>query len=144
MVKFVIHSTFDVTLKEIFAFKTTKFPPTIMDKSLGTNLHLWCFFTRAKQIHLHLFSPSNFEKFNWALKNSCQRFLLRMQKERSLSVTRKRANVSLYENISNFKTHLRARGYSHNLIEKIISEVKLLNGSQVYNKLPKYKRKFCL
>ena len=31
---------------------------TIMDKSLGTNLHLWCFFTRAKQIHLHLFNPS--------------------------------------------------------------------------------------
>ena len=31
---------------------------TIMDKSLGTNLHLWRFFTRAKQIHLHLFSPS--------------------------------------------------------------------------------------
>ena len=29
---------------------------TIMDKSLGTNLHLWRFFTRAKQIHLHLFS----------------------------------------------------------------------------------------
>ena len=29
-----------------------------MDKSLGTNLHLWRFFTRAKQIHLHLFSPS--------------------------------------------------------------------------------------
>ena len=28
---------------------------TIMDKSLGTNLHLWRFFTR---IHLHLFSPS--------------------------------------------------------------------------------------
>ena len=27
----------------------------IMDKSLGTNLHLWRFFTR---IHLHLFSPS--------------------------------------------------------------------------------------
>ena len=33
---------------------------TIMDKSLGTNLHLWRFFTRAKQIHLHLFSPSPF------------------------------------------------------------------------------------
>ena len=31
---------------------------TIMDKSLGTNLHLWRFFTHAKQIHLHLFSPS--------------------------------------------------------------------------------------
>ena len=34
---------------------------TIMDKSLGTNLHLFFlrrFFTRAKQIHLHLFSPS--------------------------------------------------------------------------------------
>ena len=31
---------------------------TIMDKSLGTNLHLWRFFTRAKQIHLHLFSSS--------------------------------------------------------------------------------------
>ena len=31
--------------------------PTIMDKSLWTNLHLWRFFTRAKQIHLHLFSP---------------------------------------------------------------------------------------
>ena len=31
---------------------------TIMDKSLGTNCHLWLFFTRAKQIHLHLFSPS--------------------------------------------------------------------------------------
>ena len=29
-----------------------------MDKSLGTNLHLWRFFTRAKQIHLHLFIPS--------------------------------------------------------------------------------------
>ena len=29
-----------------------------MDKSLGTNCHLWLFFTRAKQIHLHLFSPS--------------------------------------------------------------------------------------
>ena len=29
-----------------------------MDKSLGTNLHLQRFFTRAKQIHLHLFSPS--------------------------------------------------------------------------------------
>ena len=28
---------------------------TIIDKSLGTNLHLWRFFTR---IHLHLFSPS--------------------------------------------------------------------------------------
>ena len=26
-----------------------------MDKSLGTNLHMWRFFTR---IHLHLFSPS--------------------------------------------------------------------------------------
>ena len=34
--------------------------PTIMDKSLGTNLHLWRFYTRAKQIHLRLFisSPS--------------------------------------------------------------------------------------
>ena len=31
---------------------------TIMDKSLGTNLHLWRVFTRAKQIHLHLFIPS--------------------------------------------------------------------------------------
>ena len=31
---------------------------TIMDKSLGTNWHLWRFFTRAKQIYLHLFSPS--------------------------------------------------------------------------------------
>ena len=31
---------------------------TIMDKSLGTNLHLRRFFTRAKQIHLHLFSPT--------------------------------------------------------------------------------------
>ena len=29
-----------------------------MDKGLGTNLHLQRFFTRAKQIHLHLFSPS--------------------------------------------------------------------------------------
>ena len=29
-----------------------------MDKSLGTNLHLWRFFTRAKQTYLHLFSPS--------------------------------------------------------------------------------------
>ena len=29
-----------------------------MDKSLGTNCHLWLFFTRAKQIHLHLFNPS--------------------------------------------------------------------------------------
>ena len=29
-----------------------------------------------------------------------------------------------YENISNFKTRLRARGYSHNLIETITSEVK--------------------
>ena len=28
-----------------------------MDKSLGTNLHLWRFSTRAKQILLHLFSP---------------------------------------------------------------------------------------
>ena len=28
-----------------------------MDKSLGTNLHLWRLFTRAKQILLHLFSP---------------------------------------------------------------------------------------
>ena len=28
-----------------------------MDKSLGTILHLWSFFTRDKQIHLHLFSP---------------------------------------------------------------------------------------
>ena len=33
-------------------------PTTIMDKSLGTNLHLWHFFTRAKQNHLHLFIPS--------------------------------------------------------------------------------------
>ena len=31
---------------------------TIMDKSLGTNLHLGGFFTRAKQVHLHSFSPS--------------------------------------------------------------------------------------
>ena len=31
---------------------------TIMDKSLGTNLHVWGFFTPAKQIHVHLFSPS--------------------------------------------------------------------------------------
>ena len=31
---------------------------TIMDKSLGTNLHLWRFYTRAKQIHLRLFIPS--------------------------------------------------------------------------------------
>ena len=31
---------------------------TIMDKSLGTKLHLRRFFTRAKQIHLHLFSPT--------------------------------------------------------------------------------------
>ena len=33
-----------------------------MDKSLGTNLHLWRFFTRAKRtarrIHLRMFSPS--------------------------------------------------------------------------------------
>ena len=30
-----------------------------MDKSLGTNLHSWRFFTRVKQIYLHLFSPSS-------------------------------------------------------------------------------------
>ena len=38
--------------------RTLRTESTIMDKSLGTNLHLWGFFTRAKQIHLHLFSPS--------------------------------------------------------------------------------------
>ena len=35
-----------------------------MDKSLGTNFHLWCFFTRAKQIHLHLFSPFPSPSYN--------------------------------------------------------------------------------
>ena len=39
-------------------WKSTLHVHTIMDKSLGTNIHLWCFFTRAKQIHLHLFNPS--------------------------------------------------------------------------------------
>ena len=39
---------------------TQNVKPTIMDKSLGTNLHYICgaFFKRAKQIHLHLFIPS--------------------------------------------------------------------------------------
>lgn len=41
---------------------------------------------------------------------------------------------SFCENISNFKTRLRARGYSHNLIEKIISEVKFTERFQLCNK----------
>ena len=44
--------------------RTLRTESTIMDKSLGTNLHLWGFFTRAKQIHLHLFSPSPPPSYN--------------------------------------------------------------------------------
>ena len=46
---------------------------TIMDKSLGTNLHLWHFFTRDKQIHLHLFSPSPSPPYN--VGHVCMLFL---------------------------------------------------------------------
>ena len=42
----------------ILYFLSSFLVPTIMDKSLGTNLHLRRLFTRAKRIHLHLFSPS--------------------------------------------------------------------------------------
>ena len=64
-----------------------------------------------------------------------------MQKERSLSVTRKHANVSLYENISNFKSRLRGRGYSHNLIEKIISEVKVTERKSALQQTTKLRKK---
>ena len=51
---------------------------TIMDKSLGTNLHLWRFFTRAKQNHLHLFSPSPSPPPPPAMLDTCTRYFSRV------------------------------------------------------------------
>lgn len=48
---------------------------------------------------------------------------------------------SFYENISNFKTRLRARGYSHNLIEKIISEVKFTERTSALQQTDKVHKK---
>ena len=53
-----------------------------MDKSLGTNLHLWCFFKLAKQIHQHLFIPSPSPpppRFpHPAMLNTCTRYFSRV------------------------------------------------------------------
>ena len=49
-----------------------------------------------------------------------------------------------YKNIYNFKKCLCVRGYPHNLIEKITSEVNLPNGSQLYRRTMRCEKKFCL
>ena len=48
---------------------------------------------------------------------------------------------SFYENISNFKTRLRARGYSHNRIQKIISEVKFTERKSALQQTGKVRKK---
>ena len=47
-----------------------------MDKSLGTNCNLWPFFTRAKQIHVHLFSPSPLS--HPTMLDTCTRYFSRV------------------------------------------------------------------
>ena len=48
---------------------------------------------------------------------------------------------SFYENIYNFKKRLRARGYPHNLIEKITSEVKFTERKSALQKNNKVRKK---
>ena len=51
---------------------------------------------------------------------------------------------SFYENIYNFKKRLRARGYPHNLIEKITSEVKFTERKSSSQKNNEVRKTFCL
>ena len=48
---------------------------------------------------------------------------------------------SFYENIYNFKKRLRARGYPHNLIEKITSEVKFTERKSALQKNNEVRKK---
>ena len=62
------------------------------------------------------------------------------------------SSKSFYDNIFNFKKRLCARGYCHNLIEKITCDrsrllplrLNLPSGSQLYKRTMKCERKFCL
>ena len=66
-------------------------------------------------------------------------------KGESLGLLRTNSSAkSFYENIYNFKKRLRARGYPHNLIEKITSEVKFTEQKSALQKNKKCERKFSL
>ena len=71
------------------------------------------------------FKPT--ETFQYTHFSSCNPHGVRngLIKGEALRLLRKNSSAkSFYENIYNFKKRLRARGYPHNLIEKITSEVK--------------------
>ena len=88
------------------------------------------------------FKPT--ETFQYKHFSSCNPHGVRkgLIKDEALRLLRTNSSAkSFYENIYNFKKSLRARGYPHNLIEKITSEVKLTNGSQLYKRTMKCEKK---
>ena len=84
------------------------------------------FTTKESLTSAHIFKPT--ETFQYTHFSSCNPHRVRkgLIKGETLRLLRTNSLAkSLYENICNFKKRLSARGYPHNLIEKITSEVKV-------------------
>ena len=99
------------------------------------------------------FKPT--ETFQYTHFSSCNPHGVRkgvIKGEALIPLTTNSSSKSFYENIYNFKKRLCARGYRHNLIEKITSDrsrllplrLNLPSGSQLYKRTMKCERKFCL
>ena len=90
----------------------------------------------------HNFKPT--ETFQYTYFSSCNPHGVRkgLIKGEALRLLRTNSSAkSFYENIYNFKKRLRARGYPHNLIEKITSEVKFTERKSALQKNNEVRKK---
>ena len=90
----------------------------------------------------HIFKPT--ETFQYTLFTSCSPHGVRkgLVKGEAIGLLRTNSSAkSFNENIYNFKKRLRARGYPHNLIEKITSEVKFTERKSALQKNNEVRKK---
>ena len=100
------------------------------------------FTTKESLTSAHIFKPT--ETFQYTHFSSCNPHGVRkgLIKGEALRLLRTNSSAkSFYENIYNFKKRLRARGYPHNLIEKITSEVKFTERKSALQKNNEVRKK---
>ena len=99
------------------------------------------FTTKESLTSAHIFKPT--ENFNTRISlpvtHGIRKGLIRGEAIRLLRTNS--SAKSFYENIYNFKKRLRARGYPHNLIEKITSEVKFTERKSALQKNNEVRKK---
>ena len=98
------------------------------------------FTTKESLTSAHIFKPT--ETFQYTYFSSCNPHGVRKGLIKGEAIRLLRTNSSaksFYEN--NFKKRLRARGYSHNLIEKITSEVKFTERKSALQKNNEVRKK---